>query len=174
MATAALIPVSEYLETTYRPDRDYLEGEVVERNMGERWHARLQNFFGFIFRLNEVTWQVVALQEQRVQVRPERFRIPDVCVVRNDDPDEQIVRSAPLICIEVLSKKDTLGDLQERVNDYAAMGVRNIWAVDPWKRLAYYCSTRGFQQPEDGYFRVEGTPIEVSITQVFAELGRTE
>lgn len=172
MATTTLIPVSEYLETTYRPDCDYLEGEVVERNFGERWHARLKNFFGFIFRLNETTWKVIALQEQRVQVRPERFRIPDVCVVRNSDPEEQIVRTPPLICVEVLSKEDTLGELQERVNDYAAMGVQNIWAVDPWKRLAYYCSARGFQQPEDGFFRVEGTPIEVALSQVFAELDR--
>ena len=25
-----LIPVSEYLNTTYRPDRDYIDGEVKE------------------------------------------------------------------------------------------------------------------------------------------------
>ncbi len=174
MATAILIPVSEYLDTTYRPDCDYLEGEVVERNVGERWHGRLQNFFGFIFRLNEAVWRVQAIPELRVQVRAERYRIPDVCVIRNEDPVEQIVRTPPLICIEVLSKKDTLGDLQERVNDYAAMGVQNIWAVDPWKRLAYYCSARGFQQPEDGFFRVQGTPIQVALSQVFAELDQPE
>ncbi len=170
MATAALIPVSEYLETTYRPDCDFLEGEVVERNMGEFWHGRLQTFFGFIFRLNEKNWKVLAATELRVQVREERFRIPDVCVIRSENSGEQIVRTPPLICIEVLSKKDTLGELQERVNDYQAMGVQNIWAVDPWKRLAYYCSAKGFQQPEGGYFRVEGTPIAVSLADVFAEL----
>ncbi len=31
MASTTLIPVSEYLATTYRHDCDYIDGEVVER-----------------------------------------------------------------------------------------------------------------------------------------------
>jgi hypothetical protein len=42
MATAALIPVSEYLATTYRPACDYIDGEVKERNVGRQFHAALQ------------------------------------------------------------------------------------------------------------------------------------
>ncbi len=34
--------VPEYLATMYRPDRDYLEGELVERCVGEWDHSRLQ------------------------------------------------------------------------------------------------------------------------------------
>lgn len=172
MASATLIPVSEYLRTSYRPDRDYLEGETRERNVGERPHAVIQTFFGFLFRSKSGDWKVEALSEQRVQVSEQRYRVPDVCIVRASDPKDDIVRVPPLICIEILSKADTLGDLQERVNDYAAMGVENIWAFDPWKRIAYSCSTRGFQQPEDGFLRVAGTPIEVELREVFAELDR--
>jgi hypothetical protein len=29
------VPLSEYLNTSYRPDRDYLDGELMERNVGE-------------------------------------------------------------------------------------------------------------------------------------------
>jgi hypothetical protein len=36
-----MVPLSEYLSTTYRPDCDFLEGELKERNMGEQPHARL-------------------------------------------------------------------------------------------------------------------------------------
>ena len=36
MATSSLIPVSEYLSTSYEPDCDYIEGELQERNFGER------------------------------------------------------------------------------------------------------------------------------------------
>ena len=172
MAETPLISVSEYLGSSYRPDRDYLEGRLKERNVGERPHARIQSFFCFLFRTHEGEWKVQALAEQRVQVNDQRYRIPDVCVVRASDPDDDIVRVAPLICIEVLSKDDTLGELQERVNDYAAMGVKNIWAVDPWKRIAYICTKRGLQQPEDGFLRVPGTPIEVELREVFAELDR--
>jgi Uma2 family endonuclease len=172
MASVTLIPVSEYLRTTYRPDRDYLEGELKERNMGEQPHALVQGLLYFIFRRNREEWGVRPLPEQRIQVTPERFRIPDITVLRNSDPLDPIVTFSPLVCIEVLSKDDTLGELQERVNDYAAMGVDDIWAFDPLKRIAYSCSVRGFQQPEDGFLRVVGTPIAVELKEVFAELDR--
>ena len=170
MTTATLVPLSEYLSTTYRPDRDFLEGELLERNMGEQPHSRIQIFLGYLFRLNHDSWAVRALSEQRVQVRPERFRIPDISVIRLTDPTDLILRKPPLICIEIFSSADTMGEIQKRVNDYAAMGVENIWAIDPWKRLGYYASTNGFRQTVDGILRVEGTPIAVGLAEVFAEL----
>ena len=42
MASSVLIPVSEYLRTTYRPDCDYIDGELMERNIGEETHAEIQ------------------------------------------------------------------------------------------------------------------------------------
>ena len=42
MAAGKLIFVEEYLKTTYRPDCDYIDGEVLERNVGEFKHGRLQ------------------------------------------------------------------------------------------------------------------------------------
>ncbi|MDQ2925293.1 MAG: Uma2 family endonuclease [Acidobacteriota bacterium] len=170
MTTSTLVPLSEYLSTTYRPDRDFLEGELLERNMGEHPHARIQIILGTIFETNRKAWNVRPSTEQRVQVRPERFRIPDICVQRRGDPQDLIVTVAPLLCIEVLSSADTLRSLQARANDYAAMGVEHIWAVDPWDRLGYYASARGFIQPEDGVLRVPSTPIAVSLAEIFAEL----
>src|ERR1700742_4817733 len=103
MASVALIPLSEYLNTTYRPDRDYLEGELKQRNVGEQPHAHVQGLLCFIFQRNRDLWQVRPLPEQRVQVSPDRFRIPDVTVLRSSDPWDPVVGFAPLICIEVLS-----------------------------------------------------------------------
>ncbi len=42
MAISTLISVAEYLSTSYRPDCDYVDGELLERNSGELEHARLQ------------------------------------------------------------------------------------------------------------------------------------
>jgi len=170
MTTATLVPLSEYLSTTYHPDRDFLEGQLLERNMGELPHGRLQLIIGNIFENQRKHWNTRTSTELRVQVRPERFRIPDVTVQRRSDPQDLIVRTPPLLCIEIFSSADTIHEIQKRVNDYAAMGVENIWAVDPWKRLGYYASTSGFQQPEDGVLRVAGTPIAISLADVFAEL----
>ncbi len=42
MAAGSLVSIHEYLNTSYRPDRDYVDGMVLERNLGEYDHARLQ------------------------------------------------------------------------------------------------------------------------------------
>ncbi len=165
-----MIPVTEYLSTTYRPDRDYLDGELKERNMGEQHHAHLQGILSAIFHTHRHDWGVRALPEQRIQTSAERFRIADVCVLRSSDPKDPIVRFPPLLCIEILSKDDSLGELQERVNDYAGLGVKHIWAIDPWKRLGYIASTHEFERPSDGILRIDGSPIEVSLADLFAEL----
>jgi len=169
-STATLVSLDEYLHTTYRPDRDYLEGELLERNMGEQSHARVQLIIAKVFDMHRKSWGVRVSVELRVQVREERFRIPDVCVLRQADAFEEIVRKAPLLCIEVLSSGDTVRSVQERANDYAAMGVEHIWILDPWIRVGYYASARGFLQPEDGVLRIDGTAIAVSLAEVFAEL----
>jgi Uma2 family endonuclease len=170
VSTSTLVPLAEYLNTTYRPDCDFLEGELKERNMGEQSHARVQLIIAKIFDTHRKSWDVRTSPELRVQVSVERFRVPDICVLHRSDAFEEIVRKAPLLCIEILSSGDSLRSLQERVNDYAAMGVPNIWAVDPWGRAGYYASPRGFVQPEDGMLRILNTPIAISLAEVFAEL----
>jgi len=170
MGSTTLVSLEEYLHTTYRPDCDFLEGEVKERNMGEQPHAHVQGILTRIFGNHRRDWNVRALPEQRVQVRPNRFRIPDVCVLRGTDPKDRVIRFAPLLCIEVLSSDDTMRDMHERAADYRGLGVEHIWAIDPWKRLGYTLSEETFVQPSDGVLRVPETPIAVSLAEVFAEL----
>ncbi len=170
MASATLIPVNEYLSTTYRPDCDYLDGEVRERPVGEELHSEIQAILARILGNSRREWGVRVLTEQRVQTSATHFRVPDLCLVSSANPRGRILTSAPLLCIEILSRADTLNELQARVNDYAAMGVAHIWAVDPWSRLAYYASPRGFVQPEDGVLGIAGTPIAINLPDLFAEL----
>ncbi|HLY19767.1 MAG TPA: hypothetical protein VKR61_21220 [Bryobacteraceae bacterium] len=42
MAASAIVPVEEYLRTSYQPDMEYVDGQLVERHVGERWHSRLR------------------------------------------------------------------------------------------------------------------------------------
>lgn len=170
MASSVLVPVGDYLSSTYHPDCDYVDGELRERNVGEEPHSELQAILTRILGNRRKDWGIRVLTEQRVQTSESRYRIPDICVVRRSEPKGLIIRYAPLLCIEVLSHDDRFAALQEKVNEFAALGVKNIWAIDPWKQLGYYASTRGFEQPIDGVLRVEGTPIEISLTEIFAEL----
>src|ERR1700727_772223 len=100
METRTLIPVEVYLTSVYRPDCDYVDGEVLERNLGEKDHGRLQVKFGAYFLARQSQWNTYVIVEQRVQVRPGRYRIPDVCVILGKT-DEQILTTPPFLCIEI-------------------------------------------------------------------------
>jgi len=50
MGAGILISMEEYLDTAYSPDREYVDGRIVERNLGERDHSRPQRkLIGFFF-----------------------------------------------------------------------------------------------------------------------------
>src|SRR5579859_200153 len=106
MPASTLVSVEEYLNTSYDPDCDYVDGRVVERNLGELDHSSLQTEIAFYFRSRRKQWRTHAFVEQRVQVSRTRFRIPDICVLVGAFPTEQIFRTPPFLAIEVLSKKD--------------------------------------------------------------------
>ena len=138
--------------------------------MGEQPHGDIQIILGTIFRNNRLLWGVRPLGDTRLQITPTRYRIPDLMVLRNTDPKDGIVRFVPLLCVEIMSKDDRLKEIRERVADYASIGTKDIWVIDPWKRVAYEETSAGLKQLEDGILRVSGTPIEVSLARLFAEL----
>src|ERR1019366_2470335 len=113
MATGSLVSVHEYLSTSYRPDCDYVDGVVLERNLGEKSHSRLQTAIWLYYWLRQARGGLWGFVEMRVQVSATRFRIPDVCIALGDPPEE-ILRTPPFICIEVLSKDDRLSAMRER------------------------------------------------------------
>ena len=91
MSSATLVSVQEYLSTNYRPDRDFIDGELQERNLGELEHSRLQSAILVWFWTNKKEWNILPVVEQRVQVAPTRFRIPDVTVLRPNQAREPII-----------------------------------------------------------------------------------
>ena len=115
----------------------------------------------------ENEWRIRVVPEQRVQVRPTRFRIPDVCVVLADSPVEAIFRRSPFICIEILSKDDTFRSLTERLDDYIAMGVPNVWVIDPNKRRGYFYNSDGIIEAKDSVLRVPNSEIAVPLASIF-------
>ena len=170
MGSTTLISLEEYLHTTYRPDCDFLEGVVEERNVGEEEHADIQGLLWGVFHEHRLAWGIRVRPELRLQVRPNRFRIPDVMVIRSSAPKERRVTIPPLLCIEVMSSDDTLRSLRARIDDYLAMGVKHVWVVDPWTRAGYQASEGGYKQPPDGILRVPGTEVVVSLAALFAAM----
>jgi Uma2 family endonuclease len=167
MATVTQVPLETYLHTAYRPDCEYVDGELKERNVGEKEHARLQMTLSWILRNHEADWAISVYPELRVQISPTRFRVPDITVLRADAPDEQIITHPPLIVIEILSPSDSLLAMRERIEDYLAFAIPHIWIVDPTDRMGYICRSGVFREWQPStQLAVPGTPILLDLEQL--------
>lgn len=165
--------LAEYLRTSFRPDREWIAGEVRERHVGEGQHAVVQKFLAMFLGMREEEWGILVRTEQRVQVSAEHFRVPDLCLTRVSDGFEAIVRKAPLLCIEILSREDTATEMLERVDDYFLMGVPTVWMVDPRRRKASILDASGTMRGVEE-LSVPGTEIRLGVETLFAQLNRLE
>ena len=167
MSCAVLTPVSEYLSTSYRPDREYLDGVILERNLGELDHSRLQIVLAAYLLSLEKSLGIFAVTEQRVQVRQTRFRVPDISVMKGGNPGEQIITHPPFLCIEILSRDDRMSEMQERIYDYLDFGVPWVWVIDPQKKRAFVYSKEGMNEARDGVLRTSEPEIVVTLSDLF-------
>lgn len=169
MSVTRVVSVQEYLSTSYRPDCDYVEGAIEERNLGEFDHARLQLLIGAALMQGESRYGILAVTEQHVEVTADRYRVPDVCVIRKQDR-ERIITKAPLLCVEILSPEDTHNRLVRRLDDFLAMGVPECWVIDPQSRRGSVYSQAGLIHAQDGVMRLTGTDLTVDLKPLFAQL----
>lgn len=167
MPARTLTSVEEYLRTSYRPDRDYVDGEVLERNLGEYDHAWLQGaILAYLWTRYRKDGYII-LPEMRVQVRPSRFRIPDICVLLGH-PGEKILTKPPFLCIEILSLEDRLNRVLERVKDYLEMGVPHVWVLDPETKRAYDASAGDLREVKSGALSTEAPKFDMQLSEIFA------
>ncbi len=167
MNAIAPISVEEYLRTTYDPDCDYVDGEVIERNLGERDHSDLQSELVAYFRMRRREWKTHAYVEQRIQVSRTRFRVPDVCICVGEKPKDQIFRTPPFICIEVLSPEDRVARMQQRIDDYLQFGVAYVCVINPVDRRVWVYTTDGSREVKDGVLRTENPSLTVNLSEIF-------
>ena len=161
-----MVPVEEYLNTDYSPDCDYVDGVLEDRNVGLRKHAITQTrIAGFLLQVLQALGALVVVA-QRIRVSPTRYRVPDVSVVLNEDPDEEVITTAPFLCVEVVSPDDRMSNFLEKVSDYLRMGARYVWVVDPYLRTAWTHTSKGSFEAKDGVLRTKNPDIEMPLAQV--------
>ncbi len=83
--------VGEYLNTSYRPDQELLEGQLVERTVGAYDHSSLQGaLVGWLF-LHQREWNIRLSPEQRMRVSAPRFRTPNISVMSREQAVEPVL-----------------------------------------------------------------------------------
>jgi Uma2 family endonuclease len=169
MARTALVPIEEYLRTSYDPDVDYVDGALEERNLGETEHGGLQMLLIVWFHTRMAQCNVIAFPETRVQVAPSRFRIPDICLMRGW-PKSGVITEPPLLCIEILSPEDRLGRVEARIRDFLAFGVPAVWVIDPMQRRAWTYTKAGVEEAAGLVLKSE--EIVLDLREVFSEIDK--
>src|ERR1035438_1247241 len=126
MGTTTVISEETYLRTSYGPDCEYADGVLIERNLGEQDHSWLQLALGSYFFRRRKIWGIEAFTEQRHFIRPGRYMIPDVCVIRSPRPVEKVFDKPPLIWIEILSPEDRPIRVNEKIRELREIGRAHV------------------------------------------------
>jgi Uma2 family endonuclease len=169
MGMGTQITIEQYLDATYRPDVEFIDGERRERPDAPWVHSRLQAIIGAWFEQHEEAWKILTGTGIRTRVAASRVRLPDAVVVKAG-PQPQTLVDPPLIVIEVLSPDDSYAETERRARDYQSMGIENIWLIDPETRIARVC--RAEHWTETTRFTVADSPIYMDVAALFARLDK--
>jgi Uma2 family endonuclease len=169
MQAATLISVNEYLHTSYDPDCDYVDGVIEERNLGEISHATLQAQITFHLMQQRRTAGIHVMTEVRMRTQPTRFRIPDISVT-DGKPTGRILSAPPLLCIEILSPEDRLSRIQTRADEYLAMGVPEVWIIDPESLRTYICDSSGLHEVRDRVLVTKDGRVRLDLDAIEQDL----
>jgi len=137
MNTKAAIRVEEYLQTAFeQADCEYLDGEIVERNMGELPHALLQGKLLLLLSELGSSASLQVVPEIRLQISPTRYRVADIAVWRPGSIGTRIPAVSPFLVVEILSPEDRMVRMQPKIQEYLGIGVDHVWLIDPYDRKA--------------------------------------
>jgi len=165
MAVAELVSAEQYLHMSFEHDAEFVDGRIVARPMPTFEHSSVQ---GFLIRELWAICQrlsMLAMPEQRVQIRTDRFRVSDVCVLseRPAGPfGRRIVTVPPYLCIEILSPEDTATEAMDKVREYLAFGVQWVWVIDPVSLSGHVHSQTSVANIEDRIFSTDRFSVNLN------------
>jgi Uma2 family endonuclease len=109
-----------------------------------------------------------AVPEQRVQTQPNRFRVPDICVLTEKpegEPGRRIVTRPPYLCTEILSPEDTVIETLEKVREYLNF-VERVWVIDPVSRAGQVHGRNSVRSIEDRIFPTGRFSVDLSAAEI--------
>jgi Uma2 family endonuclease len=141
------LPATEedVLEIRDRTDRlcELIDGVLVEKTMGYLESLLAGAVLAYLrefVRPRELG--IVLGADGMVRLFPGQVRIPDVSFIAREKfpegrlPRVPILGIAPDLAVEVLSPGNTRGEMDRKLRDYLAAGVRLVWYLDPAARTA--------------------------------------
>jgi Uma2 family endonuclease len=160
------------LNTSYDPDVEYVDGVLVERNVGDLLHGLVQR--NVVVPLTNKYPAVFAIPELRSQTRTTRYRLPDVCVMLSL-PKTKYLLDAAFLAIEILSEEDRMTKVMDKLEEYSRKGVPNIWVIDPRRRSIAVYSNGALNEVRGDRVATTGEPrLELTRDEIFKDLPDSE
>ncbi len=170
MSTRTLMTVEEYLQTSFEDgDYEFVDGEIVEKNMGELAHGLVQKRLIKLFAPLERVLGLQVVPEIRIRVSSSRYRVPDIGVWLPGDIGTRIPTVPPFLVVEILSPDDRMARMKRKVEEYLSIGVEWIWLVDPEGRKAICYSQRNPAGSVCDVLRTDNPAIEIPIEKALAD-----
>jgi Uma2 family endonuclease len=166
-AAPVFVPVEEYLRSSWSPDAEYIDGQIVEREstMGENEHSAWQEAICAWFRAQAVSACIRVRPELRVQVDAYGFLIPDVTLLDRNLLAEPIATHPPVAVIEILSPADQVGRVMNKGGRYEKMGIRTILILDP-EGPAYRYHEGKLEPLAERAFKLEGSEARFDLDEI--------
>jgi len=168
-STLTLVPVEEYLHSTYKPSADYLDGVLRSKPMPTRKHSLIQ------LRLGSLLLQIPGFEansELTVRIRDGRFLVPDLAVQDASDIQDPCPTRPVALCVEILSPDDRFSETLAKCDEYINWGVPVTWIIDPENRRAWHYAGKFPEEVAAGGTLTAPSGLAVPLAQVFSVLDR--
>lgn len=183
MSTSAptrLVTAEQFVELSFDGPAELVRGEVVEMTRPDQVHgsvcarvalALMQ--WALPHRRGEVTTNDSGILTER---DPDTLRGADVAFFAMSQlPGGKLPRGLtslkPVLCVEVLSPSNSWTEMRRKIEEYLAVGVREVWIVDPEARTVETFRSDAppvlFHQPDQLTSR-ELSEFAVSVGELFA------
>jgi Uma2 family endonuclease len=166
-----LVSVDEYLNSSYHPDVEYVDGVLVERGVSTIAHSLLQLILIRYFEPYERALRFLPLPDVRTQIiERARYRVPDVLLCATPLPTGKVVTSVPWAVIEILSPDDRLPRQLERFRDYKKIGVLHMILLDPEDLSAFRFDEGSLLQTQFTSLELPTGSVPFDTTALFQQL----
>ncbi len=165
MAVETLVPVSEYLATSYEVDPDYVDGELIERNLGEGKHSGLTMRLANWFYLRREQLQLEPFPEIRLRVLEQRYRVADLALAKGLGERQDVITERLAAAIEILSPDDSMRRMMPRIEDLLRVS-DVVWAIEPYSGDAWVADLDGLRKVTDGHLRLPKYGVHLPLADV--------
>ena len=183
MSTTTLVTADELLALPTGMGKRYelVAGELRVMSPSSWEHGEivynLQTLLGYFIRENALGRGFGAETGFMLKRDPDTVRAPDFAFIAKEhlppaDPQEAFWPGAPDLAVEVLSPGDTMGEVDEKIQEWLTAGCAAVWVVDPkLQTVTLYQSPTNVQVRTAGEV-VTGDPVVPGFSCAVDELFR--